>query len=332
MSGTTGEPPPEPEPGGAVGAGGVLGRIRAELPTLPDALRRVADQILADPAEVTLATIVELAERSGTSTATVTRLCRLLDFRGYAGLRVAIATETGRAQQARWDLDIGREIVADDPLERVLNVVASTDTRAIQETAARLDLAALEQVTTALAGAKRVELFGVGSSANTAAELAIRLQRIGIVCWARSEVHNALINAALLRPGDVAIGLSNSGRTREVLEVLAEASSQGATTVAVTSFPRSPLAELADVVLTTAPHETTFRPEALAAVHSQLFLLDIIYVTLAQRTFDQSSAAFEVTARAVTGHRVPAEPGDKRTTRRRGRRTSDTTDTPSTED
>jgi DNA-binding MurR/RpiR family transcriptional regulator len=312
----------------------MLGRIRAELPTLPEALRRVADQILADPAEAALATIVDLAERSGTSTATVTRFCRLFDFRGYAALRVAIATETGRAAQARWDLDIGREIVATDSLERVLGIVASADSRAIQETAAQLDLASLERVTAALAGARRVELFGIGSSGTAATELAIRLQRIGVVCWARSEVHTALTNAALLRPGDVAIGLSHSGRTHEAIEVLAEAASQGATTVAVTSFPRSPLAEAAELVLTTAPHETTFRPEALAAMHSQLFVLDLIYVALAQRTYDQSSAAFEVTARAVTGHRLPDEPTDKPAGagRRRSRRVNHPADPASTED
>jgi DNA-binding MurR/RpiR family transcriptional regulator len=311
----------------AVPVGGVLGRIRAESPSLPEALRRVAEQILIDPADAALATIVDLAERSGTSTATVTRFCRFFGFRGYAGLRVALATETGRAAQARWDLDIGREIIPTDPLERVLGIVASADSRAIQETANQIDVGALEQVTSALAGARRVELFGIGSSGTSATELAFRLQRIGVVCWARSEVHTALTNAALLRPGDVAIGLSHSGRTREVIEVLAEAGSQGATTVAVTSFPRSSLADIADLVLTTAPHETTFRPEALAAVHSQLFVLDLIYVALAQRTYDQSSTAFEVTARAVTSHRLPDEPTDEPPAagRRSGRRATATT-------
>ncbi|MFE9206951.1 MurR/RpiR family transcriptional regulator [Micromonospora sp. NPDC007230] len=301
--------------------GGVLGRIRTELPTLPDALQRVAEQLLADPAEAALATIVDLAERSGTSTATITRFCRVFGFSGYAALRVAIATETGRAAQARWELDIGREIVPQDPLDRVLEIVASADTRAIQETVARLDRESLERVVAALAGAQRVELFGIGSSGTVAAEMAFRLQRIGVVCWARSEVHTALTNAALLRPGDVAIGLSHGGRTHEIIEMLAEAGSHGATTVAVTSFPRSPLAEVADVVLTTAAHETTFRAEALAAVHSQLLVLDLIYVVLAQRTFERSSVAFEVTAEAVAGHRLPEEADDsRRSAGRRGRR------------
>ncbi|MEV7225592.1 MULTISPECIES: MurR/RpiR family transcriptional regulator [Polymorphospora] len=286
---------------------GLLGRIRTELPTLPVALQRVAEQILIAPEETARATIIDLAERAGTSTATVTRFCRLFGHRGYAELRVAVATETGRAAQARWDTDIDREIGPDDPLDHLLGVVASADARAIQETAGQVDLAAVDRVASAVATATRVELFGLGSSGNAAREMAFRLERIRVPCWHRPDPHTALTNAALLGPGDVAIGLSHSGRTREVIEVLAEAADHGALTVAVTSFPRSPLAETADVVMTTAVQETTFRFAALSALHSQLLVLDLIYVAVAQRTYQRTTEAFEVTARAVDAHRLPDE-------------------------
>ncbi|MEE6261780.1 MurR/RpiR family transcriptional regulator [Plantactinospora sonchi] len=294
---------------------GLLGRLRTELPTLPVALQRVAEQILIAPEETARATIIDLAERAGTSTATVTRFCRVFGYRGYAELRVAVATETGRAAQARWDTDIDREIGPEDPLDHLLGVIAGADSRAIQDTAGQVDLHAVDRVASAVATAQRVELFGLGSSGNAAREMAFRLERIRIPCWHRPDPHTALTNAALLAPGDVAIGLSHSGRTREVIEVLAEAADHGALTVAVTSFPRSPLAEAAEVVLTTAVQETTFRVAALSALHSQLLVLDLIYVAVAQRTHQRTLEAFEVTARAVDAHRLPEEP--TRATRRR---------------
>src|SRR3954447_17093147 len=105
-------------------AGSLLGRLRNQLPEFTGALQRVAEQVLADPAGAARATIVELAERSGTSPATVTRFCRALGFEGYADLRLGIASETGRAaRQAGWSVDIGREIQPDDSLDRVLHQI-----------------------------------------------------------------------------------------------------------------------------------------------------------------------------------------------------------------
>ena len=79
------------------GSDGVLVRVRTLLPEFTGALQRVAEQVLTDPAAASRATIVELAERSGTSPATVTRFCRAMGFEGYADLRLGIAAETGRA-------------------------------------------------------------------------------------------------------------------------------------------------------------------------------------------------------------------------------------------
>jgi DNA-binding MurR/RpiR family transcriptional regulator len=286
-------------------SGGLLERLRLEAPDLPEALARIADAILNDPEGVAHTSIVDLAERAGTSTATVTRLSRALGFRGYANLRVALATETGRAEQARWETDISGDITPGDPLDRVLEVITAADTRAIQATATGIDVQAVARVADAIAEAGRVELFGLGSSGTAGREMAFRLERIRIPVWFRSDSHTALTNAALARPGDVAIGLSHSGRTREVIETLAEASDHGALTVAVTSYGRSPLAEVADVVLTTSVHETTFRLAALSALHSQLLVLDLIYVAVAQRTYERTAEALEVTVRAVDAHRLP---------------------------
>jgi DNA-binding MurR/RpiR family transcriptional regulator len=285
------------------GSGGLLERLRIEGPTMPEALARIAAVITGDPESVAHASIVDLAERTGTSTATVTRFSRALGFKGYANLRVAIATETGRAEQARWETDISGDIAREDSLDSVLKVIATADTRAIQATAGGLDMADVERVAAAIAAAGRVEIFGLGSSGTAGREMAFRLERIRIPVWSRSDTHTALTNAALLGPGDVAIGLSHSGRTVEVIETLAEAADHGALTVAVTSYPRSPLADTADVVFTTAVHETTFRLAALSALHSTLLVLDLIYVAVAQRTYERTTEAFELTVRAVDAHR-----------------------------
>ncbi|GAA4608597.1 DNA-binding MurR/RpiR family transcriptional regulator [Actinoplanes octamycinicus] len=285
-------------------ADGVLVRLRTLLPEFTGALKRVAEQVIADPAAASRATIVELAERSGTSPATVTRFCRAMGFDGYADLRLGIAAETGRARSAGWTVDIGREIQPNDPLERVLGQIMAADTQAMHDTANLLDLAEVERAAGAIAGARRVNIFGASGSALVGEEMQFSLHRIGIPCWAWTDTHNGLASAALSKPGDVALGISHSGETGETIELLAEASSRGATTIALTSFPRSPLAELADIVLLTATQATTFRPDALSARHPQLVVCDLVYVAVAQRTHERSHAAFQRTAQAVQGHKA----------------------------
>ncbi len=283
----------------------VLVRLRARLPEFTGALRRVAEQVLTDPAGAARATIVELAERSGTSPATITRFCRAVGFEGYADLRLAIAGETGRAaRSAGWAIDIGREIEPTDPLERVLGQIMAADTQAMRDTAAMTDLAEVERAADAIAAANRVDIYGASGSALVGAEMQFSLHRIGVAAWSWPDVHNGLASAALLRKGDVALGISHSGQTRETIEMLAEAGSHGATTIALTSFPRSPMADVADIVLLTATQATTFRPDALSARHPQLVLLDLLYIAVAQRTHDRSHAACQRTAQAVAGHRL----------------------------
>jgi DNA-binding MurR/RpiR family transcriptional regulator len=289
--------------------GGVLARVRSLLPEFTGALRRVAEQVLTDPAAASRATIVELAERSGTSPATVTRFCRALGFEGYADLRLGIAAETGRARSAGWTVDIGREIQPGDPLERVLGQIMAADTQAMHDTAALLDLGEVERAAVAIAEASRVNIYGASGSALVGEEMQFSLHRIGVPVWAWTDVHNGLASAALSRPGDVALGISHSGETGETIEMLAEASSRGAVTIALTSFPRSPLADVADVVLLTATQATTFRPDALSARHPQLVVLDLLYVAVAQRTHERSHAAFQRTAQAVHGHKAAKDAG-----------------------
>ena len=62
-----------------------------------------------------------------------------------------------------------------------------------------------------------------------------------------------------------------------------------------------------DSVLLTATQATTFRPDSLSARHPQLVVLDLLYIAVAQRTHERAHASFQVTARAVAGHRESKE-------------------------
>lgn len=282
-------------------------RVRSLLPSLPPAERRVAQRVIDDPEAVANSTITELAHACGTSETTVIRFCRAIGFTGYPELRLTLATEAGRAQSAAGGRVVTSDIGPDDTLQDVVEKVAYADARAVEETANQLDIKTLEEVVDAVVAASRVDVYGVGASAFVALDLQQKMHRIGRFCSAWSDAHIMLTSAAVLQRGDVALGISHSGTTVETIDALAVAKSRGVTTVALTNFPKSPIAEVSDLVLTTAARETTFRSGATASRLAQLTVIDCVFVGIAQRTYGPTREALEATFKAVRGRTVRSD-------------------------
>ncbi|GAA0952920.1 MurR/RpiR family transcriptional regulator [Kribbella koreensis] len=292
-----------PEP-----TGPLLVRVRAVMPALAPAEQRVANAVLADPGGVAAMTISELAEVASTSETTVIRFCKQIGVPGYPQLRLQLA-----AQSATENIrpEVGGDIEPGDSLADVVGKVAFADEKAVRETAQQLDIESLSKVVAAVAKAPRVDLYGTGASAFVALDLQQKLHRIRRVAFAWSDVHVALTSAALLGEGDVAIGISHTGTTAEVVEALEEAAKHGATTVAVTNFPRSPLARTADLVLTTAARETTYRSGAMSSRIVQLMVIDCLFIGVAQSVLPDARKALEETATAVRSHRLKTSVNDQ---------------------
>ncbi len=278
--------------------------IAGLLPSLSTAEQRVARIVAEDPGEAARRTITELATAAGTSEATVIRFCRSVGMEGYPQLRIRLAAEAARQVSPPDARVVGGDIPPGADMAQIIATIAFNDARAVEETAGQLDPAVMEQVVDLLHGASRVDIFGAGASGFVASDLQQKLHRIGRTAYYWPDIHTALPSAALLAKGDVAIGISHSGTTTDVIEVLETARRHGATTVALTNFPRSPIADAADFVLTTAARETTYRAGAMASRLAQLTVIDCLFVGVAARNRTRTRRALEATAESVRGHRV----------------------------
>lgn len=279
-------------------------------PGWPASLRKVGELILEDPAAVTHCSAAELGRRTGTSQATVTRFCRAVGLDSYQHLLIELAQERGRGEVSDWGTaEIGPDISPDDDLERVVQVVGSADLRAVQQTIDRIDLDAVERAATAAARARRIDVYGIGGSGAVAQETETRLFRIGCAVRGWTEVHAAATSAALLTPADVAIGISHSGSTRETIEPFELAKERGATTIALTSDPRSALARAADIRLISSSSATSFPTGIIGARHSVLVLIDCLYVRIAQLSYQRASASLALTDHIAGEHTVKSRRG-----------------------
>lgn len=287
----------------ADGSANPMVSIRSILPSLPPAERRVAEGVLAQPVDIVSLRIGDLAARSSTSEATVVRFCKRAGFSGYPDLRFALATQVGRSAAHGTPTRVVTDVGPDDALVDIVAKVGALDAQAINDTVEQLDIERLGQAVEAMAGARRIELYGIGASGLVAIDLEQKLRRVGLPAAASVDGHAAMTSAAVLTTGDVALGISHSGETLDVIDPIVEARSRGCATVVITNFARSSLALAADVVLTTAARESLFRAGAMASRSAQLTVIDCVYLAVAQRDYQTTIFALDQTSSAVRSRR-----------------------------
>lgn len=283
-----------------------LTRVSQNRPGLRPSEQRIADYVLATPAEANKLTIGALSERTGVSVASVARFCNALGYSGYSEFRRELAATLSRRESERDKFGVSdADIAPEDAAHDVIAKIAFQEATAIQETAESLDTATLDAVVDAIVAAPRIDIYGSASSGLAAQDLQQKLHRIALTSFHWQDQHLALTSAAVLPAGSVAIGFSHSGLTLETSQALTLAREAGAVTVAVTNYPESPLGRQADLVLTTITRETRYRSGSMSSRMAQLAIVDFIFVRVAQRSYDTVFESLKATYGAVQAHRLP---------------------------
>jgi DNA-binding MurR/RpiR family transcriptional regulator len=229
----------------------------------------------------------------------VVRFCQQLGLRGFHELKLRLAQETSAVTA-----HVGDDISETDSPMDVLAKVVRADRQTLLDATAIVDPAALE-ATVRLVGEARTVLFaGVGTSAPLAQDAAYRFRAIGIRTEAPADVHVQHVAASLLAPEDVCFVVSHTGSTTETLAVVAAAKDAGASTIAVTSFARSPLTELVDHVILAGGREVAFRLEAMASRLAHVAVLDALLVAVALADDERSQRALALYTDALSEHRL----------------------------
>ena len=280
-------------------------KVRTLAPTMTRSMQRVAETVAGDPAGCAALTVTGLAERTGTSEATVVRTSRLLGYPGYRDLRLALAALA--AQQATGSAPaVTADIAVDDSLIDVVAKLAQEERQCHADTATALDVTQLEAAVAALASARRIDVYGIGASNLVAQDLVQKLLRIGLIAHAHSDPHLAVTNAVQMRARDVAIAITHSGRTTDVIEPLRVAFEHGATTIAITGRPDGEIAAYADHILTTSTaRESELRPAAMSSRTSQLLVVDCLFIGVAQRTYETAAPALSAPYEALAHRHNP---------------------------
>lgn len=273
---------------------GCLGRIRSARTGLKPAERAVADFVLANGDRVMHMSVSEAARDVGVGEATVIRFCRALGYRGYQEFKLRLAQDLVEPVAF-----IHENISFSDKPAEIATKVFQTNLRAVEETKRALDPAMVEVAARAIGNARRIDIYGVGYSYFSALDAKLKFARFGLTADAFGDPHLQVMSAVSLRQGDVAIGISHSGSTKDVVDALLPARKAGATTVAITNFSPSPITRTADVVLLTASPESPLGGEVLTSRIAQLCVIDVLSVAVAIQMGERVLSLIQRTSEAV---------------------------------
>jgi RpiR family carbohydrate utilization transcriptional regulator len=259
----------------------MLDRIKACLPSLAPAEQRVGKLVLLDPRAFANLPVTELADRAHVSKPTVVRFCRSVGYDGLSDFKLKLAGSVSEGVPF-----IHRSVDADDKTTDVMVKVIDNTVAAFLKYRNDASSFALDQAAQALAlthsTGKRIEFYGVGNSGIVAQDAHHKFFRLGMNTIAYSDGHMQVMSASMLSQGDCVVIISNSGRTRDLMDSCDIARKRGATTIVITASG-SPLASAGHIHLTADHPESYDRYSPMVSRLLHLLIIDILATTVALR-------------------------------------------------
>lgn len=261
-----------------------LTRIRIGRPTMAKGAARIADFVLEQPERVVRMSVTELSEATSASEGSIINFCRALGLTGFQHMKLSLAQEIVRPVHF-----IHEDLEREDDLETVSRKVFHSGIQALRDTLSVLDTRTLANAVATIRAARRIEIYGIGSSAPIAEDAHYRMLRIGLDARAVVDSHVQAISASRTGPDVAVITISHTGATHETLAATRLAKEAGAKTIVITNYGRSPIEAHADILLYTMARETLFRTEAMASRIAQLCVIDALIAALALADYDRAT-------------------------------------------
>jgi DNA-binding MurR/RpiR family transcriptional regulator len=274
-----------PESGSAIR--GFRVHLEEYRPLASSAERNIVNFLLEHPGNAVGVSAHRLAELTYTSPSTVVRLSRKLGFTGYKELQQALLYELAVAEKSRNIVSEG--VMSTDSTQDIIDKVTARNASTLSLTRDGLDPAAIDRTVELIRTAPRISLYGIGASLMVAHDLQLKLLRLDIHADLIDDLHSQLVCAKNERPGDLALVISYSGMTEDMLRCARTAKARGATIVSITrgSFS-SPLVKLSDVVLGVAATELVLRSGAMSSRIAQLNVVDVLFTAYVSSNYEKS--------------------------------------------
>jgi len=266
-------------------------------PSLGTKEQMVTEFIAENWREVSNTNIKELSKRLKVSEATIIKVCKRLNCDGFYMLKQKLHDYLLKNEQVIEDFNIN------DTPEEILKKVFNQAIAALQNTLTILDLKSFNQAVLAVNNARKILFIGLGGSGSIAADACHKFLKVGMMANYYTDTNLQLMAASLLTEGDVVIGISHSGQSKSVINAMKLAQKNGAKTVCITNYIRSPITDVSDISLVSSALNSPLTGENASARIVSLSILDALYMAVVLRHFDDSMTNLEKTRKSVISSR-----------------------------
>lgn len=272
----------------------VLPKVKSVLKDLHGSERHIAELILHDPLFFIEHSIKDVAEKSNSSAASVSRFVRKLGFKDFKAFKIAIVQNLAEYEH---DKDYAR--ANDSVLTRTTNLNIQT----LKESLELLNIETIDQIATILKTAGRIDFFAQSASYIIALDAHQKWLRTGKHVSSFADSHVQLVAATTLTPNDVAFIISYSGMTRELVDIARIAKKRGATVIALTRNVETELSKAADILIKISATQPLFVSGSMASRLSQINAMDILYNHYIEKYSDETTPLMVSTYTAVQTHK-----------------------------
>lgn len=263
-------------------------RVRSAYESLSKSEQKVADYFLENVDSIFHLPIAQLAKDAGVSQVAWVRFAKTIGFEGLKDLKKSLFIELNSAASEGEDSAqyIFTDIKDYSSLPDLFRAIGTSSIQSVEDTINLLNADVVDAIVQRIIEANSVKLFGVGASALVAEDFYNKLLRIGKnVCFSH-DTHIQLTYAANIDPRDVCFFISNSGMTKEIIEMFEIAKRSKATFVSLTKFSKNPLALKTEYQLYTSSPEILYRSGAMSSRIAQLIVVDVLFTALANRDYE----------------------------------------------
>ena len=279
-------------------------RLQSYYPSLTKSEKKVADFFLQAPQSRLDMPITIFAKTLGISVASVSRFCKAVGFDGFQDLKLSMAMSLNAAEGFK---NIPADINETDSLLEIMKKLADTLSNAISETQITLNHEDIGKAINAIIHAKQIMVYGIGGSSIIAYAAHHLFAKAGLKCGVYTDGYMQTVTASLMCEEDVAIGISNTGISKHVVDALNIASDKGAKTISITSNRDSPLAHSSEICLTTPSgrRNVPLYGGVIEAKVCQLYVLDILYLGIVFKLGEHSKKNLQETTNALRKYYNP---------------------------